>query len=102
AHHLLAVDRVRHADGGGLDQVGALHQEAVDLDRRNVDPAADDEVLLASGDAEKAVGVETPEVAGANAAVAVDPYAAVAAHIALLVRGIAAEAPDLDLADLAG
>ena len=59
AHHFLAVDRVRHADGGDLDQLGVLHQEAVDLDRRNVHAAANDEVLLAAGEAEKTVGIET-------------------------------------------
>src|SRR3977135_2657149 len=104
AHHLLAVDRVRHADGGDLDQLGAPHQEAVDLDRRDVYAAADDEVLRATGEAEKAVDVETPEIAGAEAAATVDLHATVVGEIAVVVAGFACdlEAADFHLPDLAG
>src|SRR4029079_14866899 len=99
AHHLLAVDRVGHPDGGDLDQLGVLHQEAVDLDRRDIDAAANDEVLLASGEAEKAVRIEHPQIARADAAAAGDFHAAVVGEITVIVQSAAA---DLDLADLAG
>ncbi len=82
AHHFLAVDRVRHADGRGLDHVGVLHQERIDLDRRNLGAAADDQLLLAAGERQKAVGVERAEIAGAEAAAAMNFDVAIVAEIA--------------------
>src|SRR5262245_16577201 len=72
AHDLLAPDAVGHTDGGDLDHVGLLHEEAVDLERRDVDAAADDQLLLAPGEAEEPVGIDEAEVAGTDAAAAVD------------------------------
>src|SRR5207237_5909647 len=98
AHHLFTIDRVRHAHGRHLDQFGALHQEAVDLDRRNVHATADDQLLRAAGEVEKAVIVQKSEIAGADAAAAGGRRAAVLGQVAV---GVAGKAADLDLADLA-
>ena len=67
AHHLLAVDLVRHADRGGFEHAGMLEHDLVDLQRRDVDAAADDQVLAAAGDADEAVGILDAEVAGLDA-----------------------------------
>src|SRR6266568_3683247 len=91
AHDLLAIDRVRHADGRHFDQLRALHQDAVDLERRDVHAAADDQVLLAAGEAQEAIGIEHAEVAGAIPVVAVDVNAAVIAEIAVVVVGKGAD-----------
>src|SRR5262249_6888615 len=99
ADHLLAPDRVGHADGRGFGDLRALHQHAVDLDRRNVDAAADDQLLLAPGEIEVAVGVEIADVAGAHAAAAVGAHAAVAAERAEMV---VVPRTDLDVPGLAG
>src|SRR5215472_1785885 len=99
AHHLLAPYRVRHPDSRGLGDFGALHQDAVDLHRRNVDAAADDEVFLASGEMQEAVGVEIADVAGAHAAATVCSRGAVVAKIAIF---IVVPRADLDLAGFTG
>ena len=99
AHDLLAPHRVGNADRRGFGNFRALHQHAVDLDRRNVDAAADDQFLFPTGEVEKSIGIEISEVAGAHAAAAVHPHRAIVAEIAVFVVVPGAE---LDMADLAG
>src|ERR1700730_8322914 len=95
AHHLLAPHRVRDSDCRCLCDFGALHQDAVDLHGRDVDAAADDDVLFAPGEMQESVGVEVADVAGANPAATVHPYGAIGIKIAVLV---VAQGPDLALA----
>src|ERR1700730_2971151 len=95
AHHLLAPHRVRNSDGRGLCDFGALHQDTVDLQRRDVDAAADDDVLFAPGEMQESVDVEVADVAGADAAATVHPYGAIGVKIAVLV---VVPGADLDLA----
>ncbi len=97
-HHLLAIHLVRHADGARLDHLGPLHQHAVDLQRRDVDAAADDQVLGAAGQMQIALVVEEAEVAGLHPALAVDPDDAVVGERAV---GVAAQPAELDRAHLA-
>ena len=66
---LLAIDRVGNTDGRGFGDVGMGHQDVVDLDRGNVDSAADDDFLGAACDVEKAVGIQIAQVAGLQHAV---------------------------------
>ncbi|MEI6506354.1 MAG: hypothetical protein WCO90_10820, partial [Planctomycetota bacterium] len=56
-----------HADRGRFEDAGMAQQYLVDLGRRNVHPAADDEVLGAAGDADEAVLVLRREVASLDA-----------------------------------
>src|SRR5262245_65949549 len=88
-----------NTDGRDLDELRALHQDGVDLERRDVDAAADDELLLAAGDVQIAVGVEEAEIAGADASPAVDADHTIVRQVAIGIVGTAAE---LDAADLAG
>ncbi len=67
ADDLFAVDLVRHADRGGLRHAGMLDQDLVDLQRRDVDAAADDQVLGAAGDADEALRILDAEIAGLDA-----------------------------------
>src|SRR5262245_10615682 len=67
ADDLLAVDLVGHADRRGIGDAGVLEQHRVDLERCDVDAAADDEILSAAGDAYEAVVVHDREVAGLDA-----------------------------------
>src|SRR6266849_8510789 len=99
AYHFLAPHCIRDSDGRGLGDFVAPHQDAVDLHRRNVDAATDDEVLLASGEVQEAVGVEIADVAGEHPAATVRPRGPVVAEIAILV---VVPSPDLDLADFTG
>ena len=99
AHHLLAIDRVGHADGGGVGDARDTGQHVVDFDRRDVDPAADDQLARATGEVQIAVAVEHAEIAGQGAARRVDHDAPVLADLAIRVVGKAA---DLDKAGLAG
>src|SRR5262249_41980240 len=99
AHHFLAPHRIRHADRRSLGNFDALHQDAVDLHWRNVDAAADDEVLRASGEVQEAVGVKIAHVAGAHPAVTIYPRDSILAEIAIR---IVMPGADLDLADFAG
>ena len=68
--HLLAPARVRRADDRDVGDVGVRAQHRLDLGRRHVLAAGDDEVLHAPGDEEVAVGVAAAEVAGVEPAVA--------------------------------
>src|SRR6266849_1309724 len=99
AYHFLTPHGIRNADGRGLGDFVALQQDAVDLHRRNVDAAADDEVLRAAGEMQEAVGVEIADVAGAHPAATVRPRGSVVAEIAILV---VVPGADLDLADFTG
>src|SRR5262249_59765227 len=65
--NLLAVDRVRYAHRGRVLDGGVLEQHGVDLERGDIDAAADDQILAAAGDADKSVRVHDPEVAGLDA-----------------------------------
>src|ERR1017187_2720123 len=64
ADDFLAVSVVGNADRGNLNNLRPLQQNAVDLERRDVDAATDDQVLLAPRYAEVSVGVEKADVAG--------------------------------------
>src|SRR5215470_6415295 len=99
AYHLLAPHGIRNSDGDCFGDVVALHQDTVDLRRRNVDAAADDEVLLAGSEMQEAVGIEIADVAGAHPAAAVRTHGSVVVEITIRV---VAPGADLDLADLAG
>src|SRR5579862_9099165 len=98
AHHLLAIDRVRDTDGGGFDDVGALHQIGIDLDRRYFRAAADDLLLLTAGERQKAVVIQAAEISGAEAAPAMDFHFAVFAEIA---KCVIAKAAEFDIAGFA-
>ena len=64
--HLLAELAVGHADDGGVDDVGMLEQDLLDLDAVHVLAAADDHVLGPVDEVEEAVGVEAADVAAAE------------------------------------
>jgi hypothetical protein len=99
ADNLLAIDRIGHADGGGFDHVGALHQAGVDFERRNLGAAADNQFLFAAREHQKAVAVEAADIASADAAAGVHADCAVFGEITERMIGPAA---DLDRADVAG
>ena len=73
-HHgeadLLAEPRVRDRDRGDALDRRMPHGEGLDARRIDVVAAADDDVLLAAGDAQVAVRVEPAEIAGHEPAVA--------------------------------
>src|SRR5277367_2265063 len=46
--HALAQHGIRNAEDHGLAHKGMAQKDALDLDRRDVGPAADDEILLAA------------------------------------------------------
>src|ERR1017187_4531604 len=50
ADDFLAVSVVGNADRGDLNNFWSLQQNAVDLERRDVDPTTDYQILLAPGD----------------------------------------------------
>ena len=56
-------------DDAGLDDVGVVEQDGLDVDGVDVVAAPDDDVLLATDDVEVAVGVEPGQVAGVEPAV---------------------------------
>src|SRR5438874_7069230 len=60
------IDVVAHAERGGVGDVGMLEQAVGELQRRDVHPALDDDVLLASRDVDVAVCVTPGEVAVAE------------------------------------
>src|SRR5262245_12987849 len=99
AHHLLAIDRVGDSHGRDVDDVCPLHQQAVDLERRDIDAAANDQFLLAPGHVQVTVGVEEAQIAGLEAPAAVDRDRPVFAEVAVLVVG---EPAQLDAAALTG
>ena len=66
-HDLFAVDLIRHADGCGIEDAGMLEQNLVDFLRRDVDAAADDHILGASGNADEAFGILDSQIAGLDA-----------------------------------
>src|SRR5262249_17997780 len=84
AHHLLTLDRIGHAHGGGVGHAGVLEQHLVDLHRRDVHTAtaADDEVLAPPTDADEAVLVHDREIARLDPRAAYPLDAAVLAQIA--------------------
>jgi hypothetical protein len=63
---------VRHPDHRHLPDRGVAHDHLLDLGRVGVEAADDEHVLLAVGDAQVAVLVEHPDVAGVQPAVGVD------------------------------
>ena len=65
----LAGTGVRLADRAGEGDRRVLHHRVLDQRRVDVVPAADDQVLGAAGDPDVAVGVDPPEIAGAQIAV---------------------------------
>src|SRR2546426_714822 len=67
AHRYLPIYMVAHANRGSLGDVRMLEQAIGELQRRDVDPALDDYVLLSSGDVDVAVFVAPGEVAVAEA-----------------------------------
>ena len=66
---LLAVVAVGHAHRGRVEHRRVAQQHLVDLARRDVLAALDDQLLEPAGDEEEAVAVAVPEVAGAQPAV---------------------------------
>ena len=69
---VLAEPRVGRGDDRDLGDAGHAQQQLLDLARADVLAAADDDVLLAVGDREVAVGVEHADVAGREPAVGVE------------------------------
>src|SRR5258708_6717940 len=67
AYHFLPIDFIRHPDRGRLENSGMSQQDLVDLYRRYVDAAPDDQILDAAGDANESVRVFDGEVAGLDA-----------------------------------
>src|SRR5207249_7770617 len=63
SHRDLAVDLVAHAERTGVGDVRMLEQAIRDLERGDVDPALDDDVLLAAGDVDVAFLVAPREIA---------------------------------------
>ncbi len=60
---LLPIGRVRYADRGRFQHCGVPQQRFIDLARRDVLAAFDDQFLRAPGDVEVAVRVAVAEVA---------------------------------------
>ena len=60
--NFLAVSAIGNADGRDFDNLWSLQQNAVDLKRGDVDAATDDQILLAPGDMQVAVGVEKADI----------------------------------------
>src|SRR5262249_32779938 len=83
AYHFFTAPVVRASDGGSLADFGALHQDAVDLHRRDVDAAPDNEILLAPGQMQAPVGIEEADIAGSFPAATVHAYSAVGTKIAV-------------------
>src|SRR3970282_2313467 len=69
-HHLLTPLHARHADNGRLVHRRVLLQHRLDLPRRDVLAAADDQVLRPAGDVDVAVVVHPADVAGVEPAAA--------------------------------
>ena len=72
AARVLAEPRVGRRDHRDLGDARHAHEQLLDLLRAHVLAAADDDVLLAIGDREVAVGVEHADVAGHEPAVGVE------------------------------
>ena len=70
--HALAGARIGCGDDRDVDDRGVLVERFLDLQRRDVLGVADDDVLDPTGHAHVAVGVDDPEVAGAEPAVGVE------------------------------
>ncbi len=98
AGHLLAIDRIGQPRGGSLGDAGKLVQHGVDLERRDVDAAADDQVFVPSHDDQMPVGIEEAEVAGVMAVARQSLDRAVGIEVAERLLQAAA---DDDLAELA-
>src|ERR1039458_9446152 len=97
ADDFLAVSMIGNADRGDFDDLRPLQQNAVDLERRDVDAATDDQVLLAPCYMQVAVGVEKADVAGTQAPTAMDFDRSVVGEIAVVVVG---KASHLDVPDV--
>ena len=97
-HHRLAIDRIGRTDHGRLGHVGMGGEHVVDLERRDVDPAADDDVLCPSGDVQKAVGVDEARGRRSSSACRGSPRNG---RRRAGSRGPVCAAADLDLAGLA-
>src|SRR6266849_6579222 len=67
AYHFLPIDFIRHPHRGSLENSRMFQQDLVDLDRRDVDAAPDDQILDAAGDANESVRVLDGKVAGLDA-----------------------------------
>src|ERR1019366_1199846 len=87
ADDFLAVSVVGNADRGDLDNLRPLQQNAVDLERRDVDAATDYQILLAPCDMQVSVGVEKADVACKQAAATMDLDRSVIHEIAIVVVG---------------
>src|SRR5262245_16062264 len=96
--HVLAHQRILHADDGPLRDRGMRVQHLLDLARIDVEASADDQVLLALDDEEEAVLVEAPHVAGVEPLRAYRPRGLVRVAI---VPGHHVGTLHADLADLA-
>src|SRR3990172_8256542 len=71
--HLLAHERIRASDDRGLGDLRVRVQHLLDLARVDVQAAPDDQVLLPLDDVKEPVGIEAPDVAGAEPAVTEGP-----------------------------
>src|SRR3974390_2262672 len=98
AHDLFSVDAVGNADGRGFHHLRPLRQNRVDLERGDVDAAANDQLLLAAGDMEEAGFVEEAEIARAESAARLDYHRAVLGDGAIRVL---AQSADFHFADFA-
>src|SRR5262249_61981318 len=98
AHRDLTIYIVGHADGRGVGHVRVLGPAIGELQRRDVDAALDDDVLLASRDVDVAVRIAPGEITVAEAVLG-NRHQAVRA---LPVRGGELTAADHHLALLAG
>ena len=64
ADDFLAVSMIWNADRRDFDNFRPLQQNAVDLERRDIDAATDDQVLFAPCNMQVSVGVEKADVSG--------------------------------------
>jgi hypothetical protein len=92
---ILPQRRMVDAKRRGVQNVGMAQQRGVDFRRGQLETAAIDDFLDASGDEQVAVLIEMPEVAGAKPAVA--KCVAISAGV-VLVAARDTRAPDDDLA----
>src|SRR5437763_10989690 len=67
AHDLFAINAIGYADRGGIEDARVLKQDLIDLDRRYVDAAANDEILAAPDHANEALCIPAREIAGCDA-----------------------------------
>ena len=91
---VLAEPGVGRGDDRDLGDARHAHEQLLDLGRADVLAAADDDVLLAVGDREVAVGVEHADVAGHEPAVGVNA-AAVRCRVGVADEAVGPATPDL-------